>query len=140
MAIRKEPERRYGSTLEFSDDLGRYLEGRPVLANPGSFAYRATRLIGRHRVAFLAGTVIVAISIAGLASTLYQAHRAEVRFDQVRKLANIFVFDVHDRIKRLAGSTEARKVIVQTALTYLQALRADAKGDDALAQRTGLGV
>ena len=34
-AIRKEPERRYGTPAALSDDLGRYLDGRPILARPG---------------------------------------------------------------------------------------------------------
>ena len=134
MAIRKEPERRYGSAQEFSDDLGRCLSGRPVFANPGSPAYRARKWIGRHRLAFAAGSIMVVLASAGLASTLYQAHRAEIRFLQVRKLANIFIFDVHDRIAKLPGATEARKMIVQTALEYLENLRADTGGDPALAR------
>src|SRR5262249_23702270 len=36
------------------------------------------------------------------------------------------------RIEPLAGSTAARKTIVQTALTYLESLRQDAAGDPAL--------
>ncbi len=134
MAIRKEPERRYGSIQEFSDDLGRCLTGRPVLANPGSRTYRAHKFIGRHRLAFAAGCIMVMLAATGLASTLYQAHRAEIRFLQLRKLANIFIFDVHDRIAKLPGATEARKMIVQTALEYLENLRADAAGDPALAR------
>lgn len=134
MAIRKEPERRYGSTQEFSDDLGRWLEGRPVLANPGSRTYRAGKWIGRHRLAFAAGGVMIVLAAGGLASTLYQAHRAQVRYLQVRKLANIFIFDVHDRIAKLPGATAARKVIVETALEYLETLRSDAAGDAALSR------
>ena len=39
-ALRKEPERRYSSAEQFSDDVSRYLEGRPVLAAPDSPNYR----------------------------------------------------------------------------------------------------
>ena len=52
----------------------------------------------------------------------------------MRTLANAFVFDVHDRIERLPGSTEARKAIVRTALTYLESLRSDAGGDPAFSR------
>jgi len=51
----------------------------------------------------------------------------------VRALANEFVFGVHDRIQTLPGSTEARRALVQTALTYLENLREDAAGDAGLA-------
>jgi tetratricopeptide (TPR) repeat protein len=129
-ALRKEPDRRYESATALSDDLGRHLTGRPVLAQAGTFRYRAGKFLRRHRVAVLV-TVLLAGSIA---ATLYEARRAERHFQQVRALANTFVFDVHDRVERLPGSTEARQAIVQTALTYLEGLRRDASSDRALAR------
>jgi tetratricopeptide (TPR) repeat protein len=132
MAARKEPERRYGSAAALSEDLQRYVEGRPVRARPGTFGYRAGKWIRRHRVSVAAGILIIASIAGGVASTVYQARRAENRFEQVRRLANTFVFDVHDRIENLPGATEARKAIVQTALTYLENLRQDAAGDVSL--------
>src|SRR5262249_20497595 len=50
MALRKEPERRYASVAQFSDDIERCLLGRPVLAQPDTFGYRARRFIWRNRV------------------------------------------------------------------------------------------
>ena len=132
-AIQKEPERRYESAAAFSEDLGRYLDGHPIVARPSTFTYRAGKFLRRHR-AVAAATLLLAVSIvAGLVATVYQARRAERRFQQVRSLANTFVFDVHDRIERLPGSTEARQVIVQTALTYLESLRSDIGNDKGLA-------
>lgn len=129
MAIRKEPERRYGSAEEFSGDLGRYLDGLPVQARAGSFLYRAGRHLRRHKTIVVAAILILASSVTGLVATLHQARRAERRFQQVRALANTFVFDVHDRIRPLAGSIEARKAIVQTAITYLENLTLESEGD-----------
>ena len=116
MAIRKEPERRYGAVAALSDDLGKYLEGRPIHARPGTPLYRAGKLLRRHALGAAAALLVAASLAAGTVATAYQARRAERRFDQVRALANAFVFDVHDRIESLAGATEARKAIVQTAL------------------------
>jgi tetratricopeptide (TPR) repeat protein len=76
--------------------------------------------------------VLISLTV-GLSAAIYEARRAERHFQQVRSLANTFVFDVHDSIERLPGATEARRAIVRTALTYLEALRVDAGGDDALA-------
>jgi serine/threonine protein kinase len=133
-AIRKEPERRYASVAALSDDLGNYLEGRPIVARKSTFLYRANKLLRRHSAAAVATALVAASLVAGGVATLYQARRAERRFQQVRTLANTFVFDVHDRIATLPGSTEARKAIVSTALTYLENLRADAGDDPALAR------
>ncbi|MEP7365920.1 MAG: serine/threonine-protein kinase [Acidobacteriota bacterium] len=134
MAIRKEPERRYGSAAELSADLERYSDGLPVLARAGTLGYRAAKFVRRHRAAAVAVGLIVASLAAGAVTTIHQKRRAERRFDQVRKLANTFVFDVHDRIVRLPGATEARKVIVQSALTYLETLQPEAAGDVALSR------
>ncbi len=133
-AIQKEPDRRYASMAAFADDLGRYLDGLPVAARPSTWTYRASKLVARHRVAAVAAVLVAASIAGGTTAAVYQARRAERRFDQVRGLANAFVFDVHDRIASLPGATEARRAIVQTALTYLENLREDAAGDAALAR------
>ena len=57
----------------------------------------------RHKVGMAATAVIALVTVAGVAATLEEARiaaanarRAEQRFEQVRKLANAMVFDVHD--------------------------------------------
>ncbi len=132
-AIQKAPARRYASAAAVADDLERYLTGLPVEAHPSSLWYRARKTLTRHRGAAVAAGLVTAAVIAGLISTGYQARRADRRFQQVRTLANEFVFGVHDRIQTLPGSTEARRALVQTALTYLENLREDAAGDTGLA-------
>jgi tetratricopeptide (TPR) repeat protein len=129
MAIRKEPERRYPSAAALSDDLRRYLQGMPVEARPGTLAYRAAKMIRRHRAA-VAAAAVVALSITGGGlAAVYQARRAERRYQQVRKLADSVLFGVHDRIEHLAGATEAREWAVRTALEYLDDLAKDAGSD-----------
>jgi tetratricopeptide (TPR) repeat protein len=133
-AIRKEPERRYGTAAALSDDLGRFLDGLPVVARPSTAMYRAGKFLWRHRVGSVAAALVLSSLSVGLGAALFEARRAERRFQQVRSLANTFVFDVHDRIESLPGSTDARKAIVQTALVYLESLRQDAGNDPALAR------
>lgn len=133
-AIQKDPERRYASMAALGDDLHRYLDGHPILARRSTWAYRTGKLLRRHRTAAVAAALVVISVAAGLVGTIYQARRADRRFQQVRALANAFVFDVHDRIEMLPGATEARRSIVQTALTYLENLRRDAGGDPSLAK------
>ncbi len=64
MALRKEPERRYRSVIEFSDDIRRHLEGLPVRARRGTVAYRATKFVRRNRIAVAAGG-LVALAVLG---------------------------------------------------------------------------
>jgi serine/threonine protein kinase len=64
MALRKEPERRYRSVEQLSDDLGRHLSGLPVLAQPDTVGYRARKFIERHRLGVATAAVIL-LSMAG---------------------------------------------------------------------------
>ncbi|MDQ2658963.1 MAG: serine/threonine protein kinase, partial [Verrucomicrobiota bacterium] len=76
-AMQKEPERRYASVGQFSEDLRRHLDGRPVLARKGSWSYRSAKFVRRHKFA-LAATLLIALSlVAGIISTTWQARRAE---------------------------------------------------------------
>ena len=132
MALRREPERRYQSAEQFSDDVRRYLAGLPVRARQDTVGYRAGKFARRHKLVLAAAMLVVLSLIGGIVATSYQARRAERRFQQVRKLANTFLFDFHAKIKELPGSTEAREMVVKTALEYLDSLAQEATNDPAL--------
>lgn len=131
-AMRKEPRDRYASVDALREDIARYLEGRPVSARGPSVVYQAGMFLRRHWIA--ATAVVIAIgSLAGTAVyAMRQAQRAERRFAQVRQLSNKFLFDFHDSIAELSGSTKARQQVVRTALEYLNSLANEATGDVSL--------
>jgi len=135
-ALRKEPNRRYGSVEQLSEDIRRYLEGRPINAGSGTLQYRARKFAKRHQAAVAAAILIAIALIAGVTTIIraertarVQQQRAERRFQDVRALANSLMFDVHDAIKDLPGATTARKLLVDRALHYLDGLASD-KGND----------
>jgi eukaryotic-like serine/threonine-protein kinase len=66
-AIAKDPPARYDSMKEMADDLGRFLEGRPVHARRPGPVERAARWAYRHRRLVGAGTLVVLVAMAGLA-------------------------------------------------------------------------
>jgi tRNA A-37 threonylcarbamoyl transferase component Bud32 len=132
-ALEKDPVRRYGSVAEMRDDIERHLTRQLVRARPATLLYRTGKFVLRNRLAVGLSAVVVLSLLVGLASTLWQARRAEQRFREVRKLAHTFVFDIHDLVAHLPGSTPARERIVQTALEYLDRLSRDAAGDPSLA-------
>ena len=128
-ALSKEPHRRYASADQFSEDVRRHLAGLPVIARADTLRYRASKFVRRNRAAVVAGAAVFAALVAGVAGTASQARRAnaervqaEQRFDDVRRLANSFVFEVHDAIRDLPGSTPARKLLVDRGLEYLDKL------------------
>jgi eukaryotic-like serine/threonine-protein kinase len=135
-ALRKEPERRYVSVEQFSEDVHRHLAGLPVIARPDTFSYRSGKFVRRHKAAVVGATLAVLALVGGIGATMRQAAiaraeraRAEQRFYDVRQLANSLLFEVHDAIENLPGSTPARKILVDRALHYLDKLAQEAKGD-----------
>ena len=144
-ALKKEPDRRYESVEQFSEDIRRYLAELPVSARPDTFSYRASKFIKRNRVAVVAASLVFFALIAGIVGTTYQARaarrereRAEKRFEQVRKLANNVVFKYHDAIAGLPGATATREMLVKDALEYLDNLSQDAQDNPGLAQELAL--
>jgi eukaryotic-like serine/threonine-protein kinase len=140
-AIRKEPQKRYASVEQFSEDIRRHLEGLPVIARKGTFNYRAAKFVRRNRVAVAAATLVVLSLLAGIIATLWQARiaraqraEAELRFNDVRRLANSFLFEFDSSIEKLPGSTPAREMVVKRALEYLDSL-AQKSASDASLQR-----
>ncbi len=66
-AMEKSQERRYQTAKEMADDIGRYLEGEPILARPVSWAERHWRRALKNRavVAPTAIAVLVVIAFGG---------------------------------------------------------------------------
>lgn len=138
-ALQKDPTRRYLSVQELSEDIQRNLVGLPVTAQADSFSYRASKFVKRHRVGVFAGLLVFLSLVAGISATVWEAYRAnqerakaEKRFNDVRKLANSVVFEYHDGIAKLAGSTAIRKKMVKDALEYLDNLSAESGNDTEL--------
>jgi eukaryotic-like serine/threonine-protein kinase len=146
MALRKEPERRYPSVDKFAEDLRRHLVNLPVFARKDTAGYRISKFVARHKAGVAATAAAIIILMVGIVATLREAQiareqasiarsqraRAEARFNDVRKLANSLMFEIHDSIKDLPGSTPARKLLVTRALEYLDSLSREASTDVSL--------
>ena len=146
MALRKEPQRRYQSVEQFSEDIRRHLEALPVRAGKDTLAYRGAKFVRRNRAATVAAALVFLSLLGGIIATTGQAHRARVqeaiaraekiraerRFNDVRQLAHSVLFDYHDAIKDLPGATRVRERLVKDALVYLDSLAGEASGDPAL--------
>ncbi|HEX5864295.1 MAG TPA: protein kinase, partial [Casimicrobiaceae bacterium] len=153
MALRKEPQRRYASVEQFSEDVRRHLEALPVTATRGSWKYRAGKFVTRNR-ASVAAAALVAMALAiGVGATLRESRiarqqaeiarsereRAEKRFNDVRTLANSLIFEIHDSIQDLPGATPSRKLLLDRAVEYLDKLSTDSGGDVDLQRELAVG-
>lgn len=134
MALRKEPTRRYASVEQFSEDIRRHLEGLPVSAHKDTLSYRSAKFIRRHRAGVAAAAIVLLTLVGGIIATAWQARvaraeraRAERRFNDVRRLANSFMFELHDEIDK--GAIKAKELLVKRALEYLDSLSQEAAND-----------
>ncbi len=88
MALRKEPQRRYTSVEQFSDDLRRYLTGMPVIAQKDTFGYRAGKFARRHKRGMAVTCLVVACLIGTAAVTTWQAVLLRKSEAQAQNLAS----------------------------------------------------
>jgi serine/threonine protein kinase len=145
-AMRREPERRYQSVQEFSEDIRRYLDGLPVKATADSSLYRFGKFFKRHRTAVVGTAAAALLLIAATAVTGWQYSvaererlRSERQFAETRKIANSLLFEIHDSISDLSGATPARKLLVARAVEYLDNLAKDAQNDMTLQDELAAG-
>ena len=138
MALRPEPERRYGSVEQLTDDLRRHLEGLPVRARRGTFTYRAGKYLRRNRLGVAAAAVIFGLAL-GLAATAtlqtrriarereaaeQQRARAERERDKAQRVAN-FMAELFGTAGNTQGIT-ARELLDRGAA----GLHGELGGDD----------
>jgi eukaryotic-like serine/threonine-protein kinase len=135
-AMEKAPADRYGSVAELAADLASHLDHLPVKARRPSFGYVARKFVRRHRAGATVAAAVLVLLAGGMAAVLWQARvaereraRAQRRFEQVRQIAHYVIFDLHDGIAKLTGSTELRRQMVERSLAYLDSLAAEAAGD-----------
>ena len=81
-ALRKEPERRYASVAELAEDVGRYLDGRPVAARPDTVGYRTGRFVRRHRAAVAVTAIVLLGLVGGLVAYARQARLAKAQAER----------------------------------------------------------
>lgn len=145
-AAEDDPARRYQSVSNLIADLENYRAGEPVAARGGGAFYEFGKFFKRRTLAVSAGAaallgVIVAL---GVVTTLYQ--RAEIartdanmRFAEVRELANFMLFDLYDQLAAIPGTTKALSNIADKSREYLDALNTDARATKGLYLETAIG-
>jgi tRNA A-37 threonylcarbamoyl transferase component Bud32/tetratricopeptide (TPR) repeat protein len=135
-ALRAEPQERYGTVEQFSEDLENYLESRPIQARKSDAWYRARKFVRRYWLSVAA----VILALAGLTTGFVISNReritAQRRFMDVRQLANKLL-DIDTQARELPGGTKTRQLIVDTSLEYLRQLAREAQGDPELALEAG---
>ncbi|MDR3677997.1 MAG: protein kinase [Acidobacteriota bacterium] len=136
MAMRKEPERRYGSVNRFADDIVRYLAGRPILARQDSVVYRARKFARRNRLALAATGLIFLSLLGGMVLAQRQARQAEHarRFAETQRQSA-----EHERTRaetqRQLADRERERAEGQRQLAERETARAEAEAQVARAEQ-----
>ncbi len=118
-ALRKEPQARYASVEQLSEDILRHLAGRPVLAQRDAFGYRAKKFVRRHRAAVLAAAATFLVLVTAVAVTSWQARIAARERDRAQieaaKAEQVIAF-LRDTLGSADPYTEGRDVTVAQVL------------------------
>jgi eukaryotic-like serine/threonine-protein kinase len=137
-ALSKKPEHRYPSVEALALDLNRYLEGKPVLARPQSFAYRSRKFVHRHRWALATAVLILSVLTSALGLVTWQAEQAKKEANRAQALQNFVTglfeqtggsasgpLDVRDLLR--AGEQRANRELSAQPLTRAEMLGVLAK-------------
>ena len=91
-ALENDPARRYGTVRQFADDIGAYLDGRPVQARPQTALYQARKFLRRR---WLPVTAAAGVALALGVSTIVAVHQARVAREQAARAKHISEFAKH---------------------------------------------
>lgn len=132
-AMQLDPRRRYTSASEFSEDVRRHLKRLPVAARRDTVTYRIAKFVRRNNKIVIAGAMMLATLIAGLAGTTIAMQRARDDRDTAVKLTE-FLEDVfflgtpfrNGRNRATVGFLQAAAARIETELDDEPAVKARA--------------
>ena len=145
-ATATDPEARYAGMAALDDDLGAWLEHRPVAARSGGTGYRLGRFVRRYPVGVALGSLAVLSLAGGLIASLVFADRARSERDRAEEAlakaewsiergdifnqAQAAYSDVLQRLFGAQGDIEAQTAALTERVEEAQA-RADEEPDNA---------
>jgi serine/threonine protein kinase len=137
-ALKKRPAERYATANAFAEDLERWLQGRPVLAQPDRLSYRLRKFVGRNRLAASAAAAVTVSILVGAGLAIAE----KARTDEARAfLASIkpgVGLDAAERAflqAHAAGGQDARDpTAIETRFTYGRALAETGQLERGIAQ------
>jgi serine/threonine-protein kinase len=110
-ALRKKPEERYSTVNALADDIERWLQGRPVLAQPDSLPYRLRKFVGRNKLAVGAALGIAIAILAGATIAFWQARVALAEKKRAEEVKEFISSIFRDADPYTASSGEVPTVI-----------------------------
>jgi serine/threonine protein kinase len=121
-AMRKERAERYQSASELADDIGNYLNGKPLIAGPLSNVYRLKKFVRRNKALVSGVTAILTVLVAGIVvSTLLAIGQARAR-SEAQAIADFLKNDVLSSVSpnKAKGSEITVRYILDAASENLE--------------------
>lgn len=115
MALRKEPERRYGTVEALMNDLQHHLDGLPVFAQPDTWGYRLQKFVSRHRLSVLIGFITLCVVFGSAIFMAFQQQQIREERDRAKSEAERaqLVASFMEEMYALGESDAARGGIIQ---------------------------
>ncbi len=161
-ATAKEPGDRYASAEELAEDLGRFLENKPIQAKPPTLLDRATKWCRRHRSVVVAAVALLVMAVAGLTvSTVLvwreqgrteealaqaqasfqiadrQRKRAEENFQHARDAVDRMLTEAAEKLANVPHMEQVRRALLEDALEFYQGFLEERSDDPAVRHETG---
>ncbi len=112
-ALRKEPDRRYGSAAALAEDIQRHHDGLPVRARPDTWGYRSRKFV-RRNAAWVAAAVIAFLGLTSTtAVTLVQSRRVAEESARVTRERDK-ALEVRGFLLEMFGATGADQAVGDT--------------------------
>jgi serine/threonine-protein kinase len=86
--LHKDPSKRYASALKVAEDLRRYLAGQPIKGRRVSTGERAIKWARRKPAIALLTAAVILVSVAGLASVIWQWRKTVAANEELRNQSN----------------------------------------------------
>ena len=88
-ALEKRAERRYQSAAGFAEDVRRYLNNQPIVAQAPSTVYQLRKAVSRHKVGFAVAASLAVLLVGVAAALAVQARRIALERDRANRQAAI---------------------------------------------------
>lgn len=138
-ALAKRPADRYGTAAALALDLHAYLDGHIVTAQRATAGYRFTKFLHRNAWQVAAGTALLLSLLIGVVVATWQWRvaqaervRAELFARQSREMARSLIFELHESLVKIPGTTAARALLLDRSTRFLDSLAAASTSDPEL--------
>lgn len=117
MALRKEPERRYRSAHELSEDLRLHRASLPVTARPDTWRYRSGKFLRRHVTGVAMSSILLGLLIAFGIATTVQNRRIAAERDTAMQVSRFLeeIFMAPDPANARGLNITAREILARGA-------------------------